>query len=481
MPPQNPNEQPSDNNSVNQPTVGSFPGQQFQPTNVTMPTVEPTQPATTPTPTTPTPQASWPPTDQQPFVTAPQKTGKKKFIVIAIIVGIIVAIAGSVYAFAFYIPSRPENIWNSGINRSGQALKGLVQKTSEQIDNESYAKSEVTLDVAASVQGQSFSGSINGKFDQTGTNSKLTLASNSDQIDLDLSADIISRIAEGQQLPDSYVRVQGLKKLAAMDLLPPKLSTFDNKWIAIEADYLESVLSPQEIEAQQEQLTSDDYNELANAALEPTLDRVFSTEPSKAVFENREFVGKEDVDGKSAYHYKVGINTANYVSYCKALVDSIMSTNAFTKTPYADKDNVESQKQQAHQSCDNIGEDVDPENVFDLWIDAKQKIIYKIRLTDEEQPGAYLDLGQNYDGGDNIEFFAHFHDNSSLTDAHVTLSTNIKDGDTTGKITVESKSEAFPYNMSITLNAKPYDGEIDTTTPQPTIPVEKVLRALGLN
>lgn len=265
-----------------------------------------------------------------------------------------------------------------------------------------------------------------------------------------------------------------------MDLLPAKFGTFDNKWIAIEANYLKTVLSPEEIEAQGEQLTSDDYSELVNAALEPTLERVFSTDPSKAVFENREFIGKEDVDGKSAYHYKVGINTPNYVSYCKALVESVMSTNAFQKTPLANKDNLDAQKQEAQQSCEN-DHDVNEENTFDLWIDAKQKIIYKVRFTDEKQPGSYVDLGQNYDGGDNLEFFAHFHDNSSLTDANFTINTNLKEGNTTGKLTVESKSEAFPYNLTISLNAKPYNGDIDTTTPQPTIPVKKVLQALGLN
>ncbi len=472
MPPQNVDDQ------ANQPVVGPTPGQQFQPaaqTAVPQPDAQPIEPA-------PQAQASWPPTDQQPYFTPPKKSGKKKFVVLALVLGVVLAVVGSVYVFAFYIPNRPENVWNSGINRSGQALQSLAEKSTEQLKSETYAKSEVTVDVTASAQGQNFSGSVTGKFDKTGSNSVLVLKSDSDQLKLNLSADVISKIAEGQQLPDSYVRIKGIKQIAALGMLPHAFAKFDNTWIAIEADYLKSVLSPEDSEeAEQEPLTSDDYSELVNAALTPTLDRVFSTDPSKAVFENREFIGKEEVDGKSAYHYKVGINGANYVSYCKALAESVMSTNAFAKTPVADKENLPAQKENAQQSCESLDENITEQDTFDLWIDSKQKVIYKVRITNEDQPGSYVDIGQNYDGGDTIEFFANYHDDSSQTDANFTLSTNLKEGNATPVADRWSPQIMLGMPVLIPESYVADSGEIDTATPQPNIPIEKVLKTLGLN
>lgn len=470
-----PSQDPFSSGQVIAPAAAEPTPQQFQ----AEPQPVPPQPFQPPQAPQTQPAGAWPPSDAQPYATQP-KSGKKKLIVPFIILVVLLMLMGGVYAFAFYIPNRPENVWSNGVNRSGQALKALVEKSTAEDNAEKFTKSDIALDIEATAQEQTYNGSFVAKVDGNNTNGNLKFATSGGEEQLSLGADLISKVAEGNQLPDSYVRLNGLKQLASLGILPKTYNKYDNKWIAIEAEYLETILSPEDIEQQKEQLSTADITELTNAFMTPTLDRVFSTEPDKAVFENREFVGKEDVDGKATYHYKVGVNKENFVAYCKAAAESVMSTSAYQKTPFAQPNNLQQEKDAAMKSCDESGADIKTEDVFDLWIDNEQKIIYKVRFTDKEQPDAYVDIGQNYDGGDNIEFFAHYHDGQSQTDANFTISTNLSSGSTTGKVQVENKGQGFPYTLTVTLTAKPYDGEVDTTTPEPNIPIQKILKELGL-
>ncbi len=411
----------------------------------------------------------------------PGKLKRKKLLLAGGAIAFILMLSSAV-VFGYYLPNQPNNVYKTGVNRSAKALDKLVNATTEKSKLEVFKKSDITLSVDAKYKDTSYTGSFNAKFDGSkadgGINFVSKQTSKPDQI---FSAKFLGELPTGSQYPNVYVQLNGLKALGADNYLPG-LAAYDGKWIAILSDYLKSLGTvPTAEETNKKQLTSNDIAELARAATGVTVDYVFSTEPDKAVFEKKSYVGKEKVDNTNAYHYRVGLNKDHVKAYCKAMVEKIYSTNAYKKLPWVDEQNVAKDKEAASKDCDSSYNDIKADTTYELWVDAKYKLIYKIRIPDATDKETYTDIGQVYKGGDNVSLFAAYHNGTDKSDGKFTLDTNLKTSTTKGTLTFSGGDLDNKYDIKVTLDAKPYNGEINTNKPAGAIPVQEVLKQLGID
>lgn len=411
----------------------------------------------------------------------PGKSKRKKLLLAGGAIAFFLVLASAV-AFGYYLPNQPDNIYKTGVNRSAKALDKLVNAATEKSKLEAFKKSDITLSLDAKYKNTSYSGSFNAKFDGSKADGGINFVSKqASKPDQTFSAKFLGELPAGSQYPNIYVQLNGLKALGIDNYLPG-FAAYDGKWIAILSDYLKSLgTAPTAAENSKKQLTTDDIAELARAATSVTVDYVFSAEPGKAVFEKKSYVGKEKVDNTNAYHYKVGLNKDHLKAYCKAMINKIYSTNAYKKLPWVDEKTVDKDKQAALKDCDSSYNDIKTDTTYELWVDAKYKLIYKIRIPDAADKETYTDIGQVYKGGDSVSLFAAYHNGKDKTDDKFTLDTNLKTNTTKGTLTFSGGEPDNKYDIKITLDAKPYNGEINTNKPTGAIPIQDVLKQLGID
>jgi hypothetical protein len=412
-----------------------------------------------------------------PMVSPPAKKSRKKLIIlVAIILVILLVVSGVV--FGLYLPNKPANVYKTGFSRTGKALNEMVNSATEQSKLDAFKKSDVTLDINAKYGQESFTGNLNAKFDASKVNSGLEFKTAGSGQATNITAKILAEIPQNSQYPNIYFQVTGLKALG-VDSFYPGLSNYDGKWIAITADYLKSLGNvPTAEETNKKQLTAGDFSELAKAFTAPTVDYVFGSDQDKAIFQQTSFVAKEKVDDVNTYHYKVSFNEDHAKAYCKAIVDSVYSTGAYKKLPWVDENNVEKDKDNAKKDCDES--DPNQKNLqYDLWIDAKYKLIYKIRETDTTKKDTYFEIGQLYKGGDDISLFFNYHSGEENMDGKLGLNTNLKTAVTSGTFSIDGGEGEGKYNVKVTLSAKPLQGNVQVEKPANSIPIDQFLQSLG--
>lgn len=408
------------------------------------------------------------------------KKNKKKLLLIAVPALILVLAAG--YLFGIYIPNQPENVWKTGVNRTGETLKTLTEKTASKESIDKLEKAEVngSVDVDAGEKGR-FSGTITSKYDKTQSNSKLTFKSEGEDSALgrvDFSLEALTKIADGEKWPDVYLKSEGQEDLA-LDYYLPFMSGYDGEWIAVDSSYLEDAFSNLSQEEIDTNYNSQEISDLAKILSETTAEYMFTKDPEKAMLENRGFQAKEDVDGVKSYKYKAALNPDNTVKYCKSMLEKLSSSEAYKKLIGNPGDEEMNRlKDEGNTECDAVKDDFNKDETFDLWIDAKYKVINKVRIYEsQDNQDKYLDIGQGYKGGDEIPFYVDF---SKMTDGYeegrVSFKYNNKDSSSKIELNIKYSDE---YSGDITakgsLEIKPLNEELNIQQPSGAINIEEFI------
>lgn len=438
------------------------------------PTLNTSQPQVTGMPPTP-----MQPTSPQPFSPTPGTSGKKKKItIIALIAAVIIALLGAGYVSGYYIPNQPDNVYKSGFERTGKAVDNLVSEGLEDKKLETYKNSEVSGTVEVKAAGAEYSGSFNSKYDSKKTDSTATYK-NPDQ---DVNLQVLSSLPDGKVYPDIYFKLSGITGLGLDEFLP-QLKNYDDKWISVSSDYLASVI-PADIddEASGQDFTEKDAAELARIVTDKTREYVFTSDTNKAVVEQRSFVGTEELDGDiTANHYTVAIHKDNTKKYCKALVESVMSSDSYKKIPGVKADSIDEDKKDAIKDCDeSVDKDIKDTDTFDLWVDKKTKLIHKIRVTDENDKGTYLEIGQTYKKGSNVPLFVNVHSDKDKYDAKLTLDVDTEKSITKGSLTFDYNDNE-KYTVKAGFEFKPHNGEIKVEKPAGAVSIEDVMKAFNFD
>jgi hypothetical protein len=415
-----------------------------------------------------------------PSGSKPKMTKRKKLLLIGTPLVVLLLAGGAV--FGLYLPNTPSSVWNTAVNRTGKALDSVVTSATEAKQLESYKTSQVSGNLTATFGESSYSGELTSKYDDTNSDSGLNVTLKSSDGTNKIGAQLVTQSAPGSVYPDLYFKISGLKELGLEDL-SPGLTTYDNRWIFASSDYLKSLGAriAEGDQKKQSPVTAADTAEVARAVTKVTREYVFSTASDKAVFVKKRFVAKEKVDGISAYHYKVGVNTAHATAYCEAVGNTVISSKVYKKLTGYDDAQLTKDKATSKTSCaSNTKDNLKDSDEYDLWVDGKYKLIHKIRQYDENSTTEYTDFGQNYKGDDEISLFLNHINTKDGSSTKATLGTNLKTNITSATFAYTNGDKTNPISVKANLSMKPLTGKIQTTKPTDTIPLQDVLSQLGL-
>lgn len=411
------------------------------------------------------------------------KPKNKKKIVIGVGAGsALVVLLLSGYIFGYHIPNQPANVWKTSLSRSGKALDQIVNTASEKETVAAYEKSEMKATIDISAEGAKVKGSVDVKFGDSKADANIDVSLEvQGEAEKKLNTKLLFELPDNASYPNTYFKVDGIKAFG-IDELSPMVAEFDNKWIAIEAEYLKSLGAPATStdKIKNEQLNSEDISEIARSITSVASSYVFTAEADRAIFVQKSFVGKEKIDNINTYHYTVGINNENAKKFCEALTQKLYSTKGYRKLNGGTETDIEKSKESDIKNCRNDGNTFKESDTYDLWVDSKYKLIHKIRFTNNDNAEAYTEIGQTYKGGDDISMFINYQDGKQDTTGKFTLDTNLKTKETKGALTFNGKGTS-PYDVSMTMQAKPYTGNIAIKKPANAIPIEQVLQKFGID
>jgi hypothetical protein len=495
------------NGEENPPKVEGYPPSNPQVINPTI--IQPTQNASFPepgsnqpqsvTPTEPGQSTQYPPQPQGPSafggpayqaITASKANNgkrRKKLLLGGLGAAVAIALIASGVVFGYVLPNRPENVYRTGIERSGEAIEQLVNSSIEKQNIAKYNNSDLSSDVKIEAPGMKYSGELKSQYDNEQSNSTLTFKSDTEDAEnQELAVQFLTELQKDKIYPDIFFKVSGLTSLG-LDAFYPQLTEYENKWISVPNDYIAKFVAESGIsseEAKPNEFTSDDAAELAKVITSTTREYVFTNDSSKAVLKQESFVGKENVDGKEMYHYKMGIDAEKAKVFCGVIIDRVTATEAYKHIPEVNDATINEDKTKLIEDCkksiDEASTDDKAKASFDVWIDKKYKLISKIRITNPETPGSYLDFGHSFNGGKDIPLYLAIHMEEEKIDAKLTLDTNTDLGTTKGTLVVEGKGEDA-WKGNVTIDFKPHDGDVTIEKPAGAIHFDELMKALEVD
>ncbi|HEX5744330.1 MAG TPA: hypothetical protein VFX84_02680 [Candidatus Saccharimonadales bacterium] len=380
----------------------------------------PEPPIGAPQPIPPSPQSSvpppvvgdggmTPPSSQQPFVPSDPvvSASKRRFprnkLLISLIALVLILTAGAA-AFYFGYYNNPSVIYSQSLANTGKGYDRLI----DYADNQA-GKYDKGYSGSGSYKMKAAGFSTDGKagYKTDGKNAELTfdIGAAATRINAD-----IRTIQSSGDTPDIYVKaggIKGLGTLLAMPSLDAELAKLDDQWIVIDHTFIDSLSaagagdtdsSPGDTAPTREQVIDG-----ARAFGRVNKEYLFTTEKDKAVTEVVTKVGPETVDGHNTYHYKVALKKANVKKYIRAQKDALKSSklNDWLKENGYDKtldDNFD--------AIIEAADDIKASDTYDVWMDKDQRVLYKVRFNDKDNPASnYLDVGLNYKGGSEYPIF----------------------------------------------------------------------------
>ncbi|HSH55943.1 MAG TPA: hypothetical protein VK983_03895, partial [Candidatus Limnocylindrales bacterium] len=417
-----------------------------------------------------------------PVVSPPQRSRRKRNLILGAAATVALLLGSAGYVFGYYIPNKPENVWATGMERSGTVLTTLMTEATDKETAQAFESTSLSGNMEIRSQDQVFKGAVASSYSQTTSDNTFTIQlKDQSGADQKVAMNLLTDIPAGKEYPDIFFKYTGLAALGA-DAYLPAASSYEGKWITVSSDYIASFLPAEEAEElKREELTHQDAAELGKIITDTTREYVLTSDESKSVLVRKSFVATEKLGNVSAHHYKVSLNKENAVRFCTALTERIMSSKAYLKLPWADAERVEQDKKDSLESCKrDAAESIDEKDTFDMWIDRKYKLIHKIRITDQKERQDYVEIGQSYSGGDEIPLFVVIQSKSDEYHGRIDLKVNQKTDTTTASVDFAGDGED-DFAIKAQLTFKPYKGVVTIERPKTTVPIQAVLKQLGLD
>src|SRR5690606_31032379 len=105
--------------------------------------------------------------------TPPKKSKKPLFVGLFVALAVVLGSAG--YVFGYYIPNKPENVWKTGLNRSGDTLAKLVAESTTEQKIEKLKSSKSTITTKVRSEFVDVDGQLVTRFDSRKSDSTLEL------------------------------------------------------------------------------------------------------------------------------------------------------------------------------------------------------------------------------------------------------------------------------------------------------------------
>jgi len=331
-----------------------------------------------------------------------------------VVIMLAIMIFGAGFLIYRFVGSSPEKLYGDGMTRTGKAL--------EKLNGEIFSPTG-----GARLGSATFSGSISTKYPGEETSSRFdgslqdglftlsgegTVTVQGQQKNTNYS--LRSSKGSSSLTPEIYLNTGPSPSLAS-DFIAPGLTTRPNVWFVSEEALTKSVVdrffvetstllppgivTGERIAPSYGSVTPEAFARGLEELMGSTREHIF-TSKDKGIFEYREFVGEEQQDDFRLNHYSVGIQKERYQDFCKDIKRRIGSGGQIIPALLG----VSDQTFADPSSCDVAN--VIPDNtVVDIWIDADQKILQKMRVYTSADLASYREFGQSSKADRSVEFY----------------------------------------------------------------------------
>lgn len=412
------------------------------------------------------------PSGEQPgIIIAPAKPGKRKLFVLA---GAALLLAASLaaYAFAYYLPNKPENVWGNALTNTSKGYQKLIDYAAADKLSKQYEVADLDGTFAYNSGDFQTDGTIQAKTDGQNTTFSGDMGIGIGRVNIDG----VVKDAANSDSPDLYVKVEGIKGLGALAGMP-QLDTLDNQWITLDHTFFDSFVADEEGSGAS-MPSKADVVEAAEAVGSVNDKYLFTTDKADAVLDMSEYVGAEKLDGKDMKHFKVKANKANLKRYLEELGKELDKTklNDWVEEIFDKPLSKQLKLEEAVKAADRLKGD----ETFDAWVNTKTQLLYKVRFTDaKDSKDTYIDLILDYDGGNTLPFsiVMHTKDQGATLDMSVNMDTNVV------MLAADMEDDSNDSNKvtgSFDFTIKPGSGEVEAEAPEGAVSLMEALSLIGL-
>jgi hypothetical protein len=351
--------------------------------------------------------------------------------------------------FGYYVPNKPENVWNTALINTGKGYDKLSEYTTAKKDVKGMSTKgsfKISGDVAAD---GSFNGASDGKSGQ--------LTGNVSAVGLKVNYDLRAIESPGNS-PDIYFKVDGVQGLGDLvggyagalgesgDSLKKALNGLNGQWYFVDHTLFDQFEKNSNTSLQ---ISSQDVSNTLKAVGDSSKQYLFTNDTDKAAIVVKQYVGKDVQDGRKTYHYKAGINKENLKAYNKSLCDNLIKTKLFKLF----SQNTAGDENFSKECYDSTGIDkIKESQTADVWVDARTKLIHKVRFTEEKNSQNYTDIMQDYQGGDEFPFSIATHSQEKVDNSiYSGASASSKPYTTTGQIKMKLNMKTNTFTADATF------------------------------
>jgi hypothetical protein len=407
---------------------------------------------------------------------------KRKLFAIAGVSALVVLMGGG-YVFGYYLPNKPENVFNTALQNTGKGYDELVKYAS----NDDVAKKFKNFEADVTFKGSGGGFSTDGKIKAHSDGKNSTFSGDVGLATTRLTFDGVVKDADNSDSPDLFFKVGGIKGMGSLYGVPG-LDSLDNQWITIDHSLLDTY--GQQLSAAQGLDTQDkdalampkeqDVVDAANVLGKEADKYLFSTDDSTAVLKNDSFVGKETVDGKATNHYKVSANKDHLKAFAKELGTELDKTNLskWTKEHYKKSLSEVLDTKSMEESADKVKSS----DKFDLWVNTKTKLVHKVRFSDKKDAAKnYYEFGLNYAGGPEKPFFFTLADNKDGVEGKGTFGLTLNTDTNVIKFNIDGADEGDDgFKLKLNATYKPSTAKVDAKAPEGAMSLNEAMSAVGL-
>lgn len=403
--------------------------------------------------------------------------GGKKWLVPAIAAGALVALLGVGYVFGMYLPNKPETVFSKSLTQSGLALDKLIDYTEDQAKNPSKS---ATMDGTMNVKSGETSFDIDMKGKSNATDADMTMDANI--MGQKLKADLRMIDAQGSDNPDVYFKLDGAAEmLQSLGAQPAQAAAVEDKWIVADHTLFDSVASQAAGASLTKNPTSEQLNDALAKVQAVNKEYLFTDNAAKGVVQYKSYVGKETKDGRDVKHYKATYSKTNMKAYVQALGKALDESklNDWYKDQADESFSKSMQLKELEKSIDGAKEGY----VFDVYVDAKTKLVQSLVFSDPEDDKSSLTIYQNYTDGSVYPLGLKLTSASSGQEItfdigmSVDTKTNIVKLDMNAEMGSDGSTGTITGNFTIT----PSDSDVTVEKPAGATPVTTVMNQLGLS
>lgn len=412
-----------------------------------------------------------------------KRSAKMTRMAIAALASLLV-LAGGAYVFGYYVPNRPANVYRSALNNTSAGYDQLVKYMTTTANKKSFNNVEAKGTFRFSGSGVSTDGAFEAHSDGKNTSFSGDVGLATSRIRLNG----LAKDAANSDSPDLYLKISGIKGMETLYGVPG-LDSLDSQWVAVDHTLFDTLaqqsgqLEGLDAKSGVSMPKQADITQAAQVIGAEADKYLFSTDDKTAVLHMDSFVGKETVDGKSTNHYKVTPSKDHLKAFATDLAKALDKSdlNKWAKDSYGSPLSKVLNVKAITRQADNVKRDT----TFDVWVNAKTKLVHKIRFSDSRDSAHnYTEFGLNYGGGSEYPFFMRIVENSDGAASLGVFNLSLNTDTNAMNFAVNAKntpSDATQKTvMAFDFTAKPSSGGVQATAPSDTISLSEALSRVGL-